>query len=257
MQEKTIQRVGIVASIVGAVAGLAYLLSKGGSTVVTSGAPFSPTPGDSGGIGAGSIGIPGPPGVPGVDGSPGAAGLAAAANSAGNSGYLGGGSTGIQSPSNETLNQYFADQFFGPSTVVAPAYISNIPPNLDPTKAASGGGANGDGFKTGCGCGGGGGACGGGCCPNTPPGLQFPDGAGSCAATTITRLQRSMNKCKPGNLPAQALNMISNTQYGDNPDLNLFWFALQQRLDRLPRPVSDASGSDVPNMAPRSRFGAS
>lgn len=253
MQEKTWQRVGIGASIVGAVAGLAFLLKKGGgTTVVTAGTPYSPTPGMVESSGTQGVGIPGPPGQTGAPGETGAtgsqAGLAAAAGPV------------TTFPTPQSLNQYFVSQFFDPSNGMVPRMASNVSPSLDQSKMpdqAEGG--NGSSQSGGCGCGSkaAGGGCGGGRCPNQPPPLRFPDGAGACASTTVRRLQLSMDRCVPENLQLAALNMMGNVQYGTNPDPNLFFAAVQRSLHRGGSPIPTAEGSMAPNHVGPSRFGLS
>lgn len=247
MQEKTWQRIGIGASIVGAVVGLAYLMKKTGVTNIIT-APYSPTPGMNPGVATQGVGIPGIPGsgAPGDTGATGSqAGLAAAA-----AGPV------TTSPTPQTLNQYFVAQFFNPSTAMKPRMASNVPPFLDPSTVPAG--VNGNGSQSGCGCGSqtAGSGCGGGRCPNQPPPLRYPDGAGSCASTTVPRLQRSLNKCVPDNLPAAAVNMMGNVQYG-NPDANLFFAAVQQGLYRIPLPVPGTVDPQSVNRVGPSRFGAS
>lgn len=269
MQEKTWQRIGIGASIVGAVVGLAYLLKKGGGMTVVAGVPYSPTPGMGGGVatqGVGIPGVPGPTGAPGETGATGSqAGLQAAAAAPSTLA-----AAAAASPTPQTLTQYFVDQFFNPSASWAPRMTSNVPPSLDPSKAATGSaviasaggngsGGGGNGSQGGCGCSSGaaGGGCGGGRCPNQPSPIRFPDGAGSCASTTTTRLQRSMNKCVPDNLPGAAINMMGNTQFGPNPDANLFFSVVQQGLSRIPLPVPGTVDPLSVNRVGPSRFGAS
>ena len=243
MEEKTIVRIGIVASIVGAVGAIAYILSKPPA--------------------AGPAGPPGASGLPGETGGP---GLAAAATSTAGAGVPGAAATPPPTPSGQSLTQYFVSQFF-PAAAAAPstAITSNVPPSWDLTKRTTPSGkVNGGGAGNGhCGCSGGlGGACGGACgsgrCPNQPAALNFPDGAGACAATTVGRLQVGMDKCQPGNLSDAALNMVGNTQsWSDSPDFALFQQSVEHSLASIPGAVPTAKFSSTPNAVPPSRFGAS
>jgi hypothetical protein len=211
MDEKTATRIGIVASIVGAVGAIAYLLSKP----------------PAGGV-QGAAGIPGPAGAPGI-GIPGTAwlpGMQQAAEAPAGAGAPGAPAATVAevTPSGSTLNQYFVSQFFPAGTdspYTTGAINSNLGPNLDLMKryaadaaasiAAGAGNGAGNGSCGGCkGSGGRGGGCGGGSCPNTPGPLLFPDGQGSCASTTQGRLIDSMNRCESGVSDKSLSNMLGN-----------------------------------------------
>src|SRR5262252_7800027 len=109
MTEHTAARIGIVASIIGAVGALAYLFKKT--------APIG-TPGESG---APWIGLPGPASLPGLD---------MAADSPAGAGAAGGPAVSPAeiTPDHATINQYFNQQFSSdgpyPNTVIQ----SNLPP---------------------------------------------------------------------------------------------------------------------------------
>jgi hypothetical protein len=214
MNEQMIKRIGFAASIVGAVGALVYLVRKPPASGLAG------PPGPAGAPGA-TYGIPGATSAIGGPGgatvTPGTAGLAAAADAPLGAGVPGAPAATVQdvTPSGQSLNQYFASQFYlpeGANVYLTGPINSNVPPGWDLTK--SGGNGNGA-AKGGCGCGGGcsgsaGRGCGGGTCPNQPEGLRYPDGAGACASTTIPRLQKSMDQCSKGSTQASLNNMMGS-----------------------------------------------
>jgi hypothetical protein len=214
MEQKAMERIGIVASIIGAVGAIVYILRK--PTVAVG--PIGP----AGAPGA-AYGIPGVTGPVGAVETPGA-GLEPAAAAPAGAGVPGAPAATVQgvTPTGQSLNEYFVSQFYQPSggPYSTGAINSNVPPSLDLMKQfgidAAGGGGTGNGAgKAGCGCSGGRGGsggrgCGGGRCPNQPGALMFHDGSGSCASTTTGRLQGSMDKCEPGNLGAFMGNLPGN-----------------------------------------------
>jgi hypothetical protein len=254
MNEETGKRIGIVASVIGAVGAIAYLLRK---------PPANGANGATGPAGAPGFGIPGIPGAAGAAGLAGAAGTVGAAGAAGVAGLAGaagvaGAAGDPGTPSQADLSAFFVNQFAPPPAGLYSSDIaSNLPPSLDLSKYMALLPASPGGSKGGCGCGGGkstGGGCGGGKCPNAGGPLAYLDGMGSCASTTIGRLQSSMDQCVPDNLPNSLLNMIGNTQYygiDAPPDLSVFQASVSQAI---------GSGGELqffPEFVPASRFGAS
>ncbi len=239
MNSEVGKRIGIVASVVGAVGALVYLLRGDQATILQA---------VTGQGGAPGIGIAGTPGAAGAMGSIGAVGAAGVDGVPGRDGT---------SPSLDALNAYYASAFT-PVTGPYPNDLSyNLPPALDLDKSlqliqpSSGG--------DGCGCGG---SCGsgGGCssksgkCPNAAAPIAFPDGSGACASTTVGRLQQSMDSCVPDNLQLALANMIGSTQYygvDSTPDFSAFQLSVADSLSQL-APIYPGT-----NLVPQSRFGAS
>jgi hypothetical protein len=230
MAEETTKRIAIIASIIGAVGAIVYLLKGDRGTVqqILSGG------------GSGTIGGPGPAGAPGAAGAGGAAGAAGAPGAAGGAGAPGAaggvgpaGPAGV-SPSLADLAAFFNSGFgVDPGTPV-PSIFSNLPPGLDLTKAAgelpTGNGGGGCG-----GCGG----CGGGAgkCPNLQPAIKFVDGRGSCMNSGTVRLQQSMDRCAPGNVEKAAYNNQGNMMYMGlaNYDPNVVAQDVVTIMDQIPR----------------------
>jgi hypothetical protein len=204
MENKTFGRIGIVASIVGGVGALVYLMR--GSAVGAAGAPGAPGP-----AGTGTPGSAGAPGTAGAAGAPGAPGLPGTAGPAGPNGVTGAGAgSGSSQPTINDITQYFVSQFYPPSSDdLKPATLTYNSPPLKNMGAAGT-----PEKKAGCGCGG---SCGGkkkgGSCPNAAPPFGFNDGAGGCISSSYARLIESMNRCSPGFTDNMVRNMASNVQY--------------------------------------------
>lgn len=219
MDDKTINRIGIAASIVGAVGAIAFLIRR----------PISGAPGQTGATGpagaattiVGAAGTPGSPGLPGTAGAAGAAGEpgavgapgpAAASNSIPGSDL--GGTPGVS-----YITQYFVSQFYPPpaGTLRPDTLTYNTPPRADLGKQYMGVASSQP--KKGCGCGGKKSGCGGGCggaskCPNAAPPFSYPDGAGGCLSSTYGRLIDSIEKCVPGYADSALSNMASTMYFG-------------------------------------------
>lgn len=201
MTEQTISRVGIFASIIGAIGALAYLArgSDGGKT----GPPGPAATGAPNLFGAGgSFAIPtAPPNAPTARGN------ITANNSVAGSIY---GGTVVNfdtrnqttfgngaSPSLDSLTQFFTSQFYpAVDTPEVSALSANAPIGHDLAKQYVGAGLD-TGESNGCGCGGScGGGCGGGLCPVTPP-YRFTDGAKGCLTTQLATAVATTRKCYP------------------------------------------------------------
>lgn len=214
MTSETWGRIGIVASIVGAVGAIAYLLKSGQLpqivvTGVSSGGQGTGGVDTGGTVGNGVSGPAGAPGQAGAAGAPGAPGAAGAGGAQGAPGPTG------PFPSASDIAAAFNAMFQAPQNGSPVSSIwSNIPPRLDPARAA--GTIAMPASDGGCGCGGGGGC--GGCgqspkCPNLQPPLRFVDGRGGCAASTTTSLVASMDRCRPGGQQTALYNMQGNFAY--------------------------------------------
>lgn len=219
MEEKTVTRIGIIASVIGAVGALAYLIRGGPQAVYLTGGP---------GMGPANAGTPGTPGLPGTAGAAGAAGAPGTPGPAGMNTVPGTGDaiTNIDNSTMQTVTQNFLSQFFPPAAGPRPTLLSyNAPIASDLGKlymGEMGKDAAKSGGKSGCGCGGGKkGGCGGHKnCPNAQPPYKFTDGAGGCMSSSYGALVEAMEKCAPGFTDAMVKNMASNTQYYgyDTPD---------------------------------------
>jgi hypothetical protein len=282
MESITWARVGIVASVVGAVGALAYLLRGGKESTgagpvgvsgqywpsvagIGTGAPALPGTVVQAGVAgpAGAPGAAGAPGVPGqaVTGPAGATGIPGATGPTGETGAIG--PAGV-TPSLPAIQSGWLSTLQIPAsgTIVSNPLTTNLPPTLDPAKfwgvAGVGKPANG-----GCGCGGSNG-CGGGCdgakrgqCPNAAGPLGFPDGRGACISTSPGKLQQAMDQCKPGNLESSLRDVMQQFVYfGGTPsdsDWSTFAQGFGNMLSNQPTPLNLGQTLHVPP----SRFGAS
>jgi hypothetical protein len=270
MTDTNLKRIGIVASIVGAVGAIAYLLRGNDQGQV---GPQGATgfPGATGAPGlTGGAGVSGFPGMyAGPQGPIGPIGTAGPQGAIGPQGPIGQAppQTGAYgtSPSISSLNQFFIDQFFPPAYGLntAPADLtSNLPPAKSLPKTYMGIAQDGkdsiagDGKSGGCGCGGGSG-CGSGkfkCCPNLTPAFINPDGGGACVSSTVARLQASMDDCVPGNLSIAALNIAGNVMYfGGNTDPDMA--SVKNQISNMN--TRTLLPELKPITVPASRFGAS
>lgn len=224
MTEHTAGRIGIAASIVGAVGALVYLLR-------------GPQPGPQGAPGPAGVGTPGTAGLPGTAGAAGGTGAPGPPGTAGpaNPNDVPGAGAGDAivniggSPTLQSLTQYFVQSFYPPSSPqLRPGVLtSNVPPASDLGKKYMGASSPdpkpscGSGGAGGCGCGGGGGK-GKKSCPNSAPPFEFTDGGGGCLSSTYGRLVESMNKCDPGFADRMLKSIASNIQYYgyDTPNLD-------------------------------------
>lgn len=218
MESNTITRIGIVASVVGAVGAIAYLLR-------------GPDVGPQGVPGPAGTGAPGGPGLPGTAGAAGATGVPGPPGTRGaaNDNTVPGTSDAIVNiagdiTSMQSVTQNFLSQFFPPSYGPRPPVLTNnVPPAFDLGKLYMGvmaqdpDASHGSATHGGCGCKGKpkSGGCGGGAsnCPNAPPPYRFTDGAGGCMSSSYGRLIDSMEKCQPDFVNAMVKNMASNMMY--------------------------------------------
>lgn len=244
MKEATLNRIGIVASIVGAVATLAYLLRKpGGAAAVIAG-------GSPGPAGAPGIGLPGPAGPPGAASTaPGGEGVPGAPAATSGSG----------TPPPGSLYQFFLGSF-APQPGRYTSISSNLGPGADLGKSAAARPQPGTSQNGSCGCSGAAG-CNGkpGRCANTPASYAYPDGAGACVSTTHGRLVRAMDRCKPGWLDSEVDHLVGATQYvppGSEPNIGWYTDYLYSASRVIPGTVPDAKDEQWPNWVPSSRFGA-
>lgn len=216
MDDKTIGRIGIAASIVGAIGALAYL-ARGNPLPATiigpAGGSGLPGPGGAPGL-AGATGSPGAAGADGVPGTPGTPGIPGADGAPGTVAFERQGS-----PSLETSNLYMVYGFEVPENgQLRPDVLTyNAPARSDIGKSYMGlDNAARQPAKGGCGCGGhkkSGGCGGGGNCPNAGPAFSFVDGAGGCFSSSYPRLVSAMEKCQPGFIERQMQNMAGVVMY--------------------------------------------
>src|SRR4051812_15338177 len=117
MEDKTVTRIGIIASVVGAVGALAYLIRGGAQPVYLTSGP---------GMGPAGTGSPGGPGLPGTAGAAGPAGAPGAPGPAGPNAVAGTGDaiTNIDSHDLSTVTQNFLSQFFPPAAGPRPATLT-------------------------------------------------------------------------------------------------------------------------------------
>jgi hypothetical protein len=257
------KRIGFIATVVGAIGAIVYLLrgeSKPSAVIATNPSPWgaAPLPALPGIAGYSAVpdspisgsGTPGTPGAPGTGGGqPGDTVSTVPASTPGGT------------PPLETINNYYTSTFTG-ATEVPSGLVSNLPPDSDLTKylmgmapgplpfGGGGGGCGCKGGNGGCDCGGG--KC-GGKCPNVQAPFNFPDGATACASMTPGSLIASMNQCSPGFAQRDAGNVSSNlfiAAIDTPPD----WTELYQQI-AVARSV--AAPLPVPGIAaPPSRWGA-
>jgi hypothetical protein len=233
MSEETTKRITIIASILGAIGAIVYLL-RGNPTVVAQVLGGGSSGLIGGGMGtpgaAGAAGAPGAGGSPGASGAPGVPGAAGAPGAAGTTGATG--PQGI-APSIADVNNYYNQGFSPTAGDPVSALWSNVPPRLDLDRASMTMTPNGNG-----GCGGGCGGCGSSSkCPNLQPAIKFVDGRGGCMNSTKSSLQRSMDKCSPGNLDRGAYNLQGNlfTAGYANYDPNAVWNGMFNVIENIPR----------------------
>lgn len=219
MKDETIGRIGIVASIVGAVGAIAYLV-RGSQPGAAGAQGYAGAQGTSGV--AGVAGAPGGAGAPGTAGAAGAAGTPGAPGTAGPAtvNTVPGGNVPGGTPTQQTLNEYFVSQFFPPPNgQLRPDILtSNVSPFSDLGKRFMSifSAAPSTGAKSGCGCGGHKkkGGCGGNSkCANASAPYRFSDGAGGCMSSSYGALSNAMEECVPGFTDSALKNMASNVMY--------------------------------------------
>lgn len=267
MTEQSWSRIGIVASIIGAVGAIIYLLRKepGPSQVAT-------IPG--GGVGGfGLTGIPGyalpsyttmaPAAAPGPAGAPGAAGTAGSTGPQGQTGATGAaGAVGAAGPAGppgtpggvvsqdlggfpqipQVISAFISSLGEAPAGYVANPLVSALSPGMNPTARFWG---TGNAIPPGNGGGGGCGGCGDKVkrrCPNVQGPLNFNDGQGACASVTTGSLVSSIDRCQPDNqertwgaLLGQFLNAGSGTP--SEQDFNDFALGLRNMRSQMPSPL--------------------
>jgi hypothetical protein len=239
MKETTGTRIGIVASIIGAIAAIIYLMRGNAPALVQAiqGAAGSPgTAGTPGPVGAaGAAGTAGPTGITGATGTAGAAGAPGPAGTPGSAGMassnvIPGSDLGGFTPDLSILSSFFANQFFVPPVGPRPSVLTyNATGQADlgkqymsvlsnpPSGSAS----------SGCGChgtGAGGGArkkpkCDPRCtCPNIQSAFRFHDGQGGCMSSSYGSLVEAMETCDPDVIETGKHNLASNLMYlGEAP----------------------------------------
>lgn len=217
MTDHTISRIGIAASIVGAVGAIAYLI-KGSPGGPQGAQGYAGAPGTTG-----AVGMAGAPGGAGANGTAGAAGGAGAPGPPGTQGPAAsndvtGGNVPGGTPTQTTLNEYFVNSFYPPASgQLRPDVLTyNASPFSDLGKRFMSILGAQPKAKSGCGCGGHKkGGCGGGGskCGNAAPPYGFVDGAGGCLSSSYEALENAMNNCVPGFAGKMVENMATVVMY--------------------------------------------